>query len=52
MRNIFFFVSKLVEGIGDYVPGDKYIKAQTVFGSFATFVCYEIIFPGLVPTFD
>ena len=51
LRNIFFFVNKLVVGIGDYVPGDKYIKAQTVFGSFGTFICYEIIFPGLVRKF-
>ena len=51
LRGLLFFVDKLVEGIGDYVPGDKYIKAQTVFGSFGTFICYEIIFPGLVRKF-
>jgi len=51
LRGLLFFVDKLAEGIGDYVPGDKYIKAQTVFGSFGTFICYEIIFPGLVRKF-
>ena len=51
LRSTLFFVDKLVAGIGDYVPGDKVLKANTPFGSFATFVCYEIIFPGLVRKF-
>jgi apolipoprotein N-acyltransferase len=51
LRSIFFFIDKIVAGIGDYASGDKYIKAQTVFGSFGTFICYEIIFPGLVRKF-
>ncbi|MGD0884366.1 MAG: apolipoprotein N-acyltransferase [Thermodesulfovibrionales bacterium] len=51
LRNILFFIDKFVVGIGDYVPGDKYIEAQTVFGSFSTFICYEIAFPGLVRKF-
>ncbi|MBA4349273.1 MAG: apolipoprotein N-acyltransferase [Thermodesulfovibrio sp.] len=51
LRNILFFVDKLTYGIGDYVPGDSYIKAVTPFGSFGTLICYEIIFPGLVRKF-
>lgn len=51
LRSILFFVDKLVAGIGDYEPGNKVIKANTSFGSFGTFVCYEIIFPGLVRKF-
>ena len=51
LRRFLFFVDKLVAGIGDYVPGDQYIKAETPFGSFAPMVCYEIIFPGLVRKF-
>jgi apolipoprotein N-acyltransferase len=45
------FVNRLVEGVGDYVPGRSYEKAQAEVGSFATLVCYEVIFPGLVRKF-
>ncbi len=48
LRHFLFFVDKLVEGIGDYVPGEHQLKAETPFGSFGVFICYEIIFPGLV----
>jgi apolipoprotein N-acyltransferase len=51
LRSLLFFVDKLVTGIGDYVPGNQYVKAETEFGSFASLVCYEIIFPGLVRKF-
>ena len=51
LRKVLFFVDKLVAGIGDYEHGDKFVTARTPFGSFATFVCYEIIFPGLVRKF-
>ncbi len=45
------FVGRVVEGIGDYVPGRSYEKADSAAGSFGTLVCYEIIFPGLVRKF-
>jgi len=51
LRDMLFFVNKLVVGIGDYIPGDSYTKAVTPFGSFGTPICYEIIFPGLVRKF-
>lgn len=51
LRHLLFFVDKLVYGIGDYIPGDSYIKAVTPFGSFGTLICYEIIFPGLARKF-
>ncbi len=51
LRQVLFFVNKLTVGIGDYLPGDSYIKAVTPFGSFGTIICYEVVFPGLVRKF-
>lgn len=49
-RWLFSFLD-LTGSIGDFVPGESYIKAVTPFGSFGTLICYEIIFPGLVRKF-
>ncbi|MBI5075165.1 MAG: apolipoprotein N-acyltransferase [Nitrospirae bacterium] len=51
LRKVFFFLDKLVAGIGDYIPGSQYLQADTEMGRFSTLVCYEIIFPGLVRKF-
>ncbi|MGE5893236.1 MAG: apolipoprotein N-acyltransferase [bacterium] len=48
LRSVFFFVDKLVEGVGDYIPGNDYRSAHAPFGQFATAICYELIFPSLI----
>jgi apolipoprotein N-acyltransferase len=51
LGRLLFFVNRLAEGIGDYAPGKRYLRAATPFGEFGTLICYEIIFPGLVRKF-
>jgi len=51
LRTIFFFLDKLVVGIGDFGRG----RAATVFSldgvQFSVMICYEVIFPGEVREF-
>jgi len=51
LHNVLFFIDKLVVGIGDYVSGERIVRAETPFGNFATLICYEVIFPGLARKF-
>ena len=51
LQKLLFFINKLVVGIGDYAAGDSYLKAMSPYGDFATLICYEIAFPGLVRKF-
>ncbi|HLC15764.1 MAG TPA: apolipoprotein N-acyltransferase [Thermodesulfovibrionia bacterium] len=44
-------IDKLVAEVGEFVSGKENTVAQTPFGSLATVICYEIIFPGLVRKF-
>ncbi len=51
LKTIFFFLDKLVVGIGDFGRG----RAATVFSldgtRFSVMICYEVIFPGEVRDF-
>jgi apolipoprotein N-acyltransferase len=51
LRKVLFFIDKLVVGIGDFVPGNQYLPADTEMSRFSTLICYEVIFPGLVRKF-
>ena len=51
LASLFFFVHKVVEGVGDFRAGTMPVVFHTLRGSFGTLVCYEGIFPGLVRRF-
>ncbi|HEY5648786.1 MAG TPA: apolipoprotein N-acyltransferase [Nitrospiria bacterium] len=46
--SILFFIEKMVEGIGDFIPGREYTLLEIPPGRIGTVICYEVIFPGLV----
>ncbi len=41
------FVNKMVEGIGDFVPGNKYVTFPTGKGDAGVLICFEGIFPEM-----
>ena len=48
---LFFFVQKMVEGIGDFAPGSRPTVFTLPFGTFSVLVCYEGVFPELARDF-
>ena len=51
LKQFFPFINKMVEGIGDFMPGNKRTLLQIPESSFGTLICYEIIFPDLTRRF-
>jgi apolipoprotein N-acyltransferase len=51
LKKLFPFINKMVVGIGDFSPGSEIKNLQLPSCSFATLICYEIIFPDLVRKF-
>ena len=50
-KNIFFFIEKLTQAVGELSAGDEYVLHQFYGEKFGTPICYEIIFPNLVRNF-
>jgi apolipoprotein N-acyltransferase len=51
LSSVLFFVDKLVEGIGDFTPGDSYTVMDLPKGKVGTVICFEVIFPEVVREF-
>jgi apolipoprotein N-acyltransferase len=51
LKSLFFFVDKVVEGVGDFRAGDEPVVFRTGRGNFGALICYEGIFPGLTRRF-
>jgi apolipoprotein N-acyltransferase len=48
LKRLLFFVEPLVEGTGDFSPGDGVVTLPVNGSSVSTAICYEIVYPGLV----
>ena len=51
LKSIFFFLDKLVVGIGDFVPGSGPRVMSGPSGHLGLVICFEVIFPDLVRQF-
>ena len=51
LKKLLPFVSKVVEGIGDFGAGTDYTVLDSGKGRFGTAICFEVIFPELVRMF-
>jgi len=51
LSSVLFFVDKLVEGIGDFTPGENYTVMDLPKGKVGTVICFEVIFPEVVREF-
>ena len=51
LSSLLFFVHKMVEGIGEFIPGREAIVMETASTRVGTVICYEVIFPEVVRRF-
>ncbi len=51
LKFLLFFVSKIVEGVGDFIPGQEATVMEAAGLKVGTVICYEVIFPELVRRF-
>jgi apolipoprotein N-acyltransferase len=51
LQRVFFFLDKLVTGIGDFGRGRRATVFEGVGPRFSVMICYEVIFPGEVREF-
>jgi len=51
LKRFFPFINKMVEGIGNFYPGQKISLLSLPEASFGALICYEIIFPDLTRRF-
>ena len=51
LSSLLFFVNKLVEGIGDFIPGREAAVMETASTKIGTVICFEVIFPEVVRQF-
>lgn len=47
LKDLFFFIEKLVVGVGDFVPGKKVMPLKMDDELIGTLICYEGIFPEI-----
>ena len=48
LKRLLFFVAPLVEGVGDFSPGQAMVTLPVDGFKASTAICYEIVYPGLV----
>jgi apolipoprotein N-acyltransferase len=51
LSSLLFFVNKLVEGIGEFIPGREATVMEAAGTRIGTVICFEVIFPEVVRRF-